>query len=715
MSFMPSELDWQDLAEPTLAGPVASPRRRMRLLLVGYALALLLVWGRAVQLEQADGVARRAVAYAPKQSVETLDAERGRIVTRDGVILAADQQVRAVAMHYRYLQSPLDDRWVRRQVRSRLSRSERRDVAKFAAAESRLRQEIADSHLRLADLCGVSQEKWQNQLTHIQHRVERLAADVNRRRLERFNERTLTVADESGLDLRSILQGLFAPPQAMPPAEVVVVEQTIYHRVFEGVSADLARQIQEAPAIFPGVQVLSYIRRSYPEKTLAANLLGYVGSAQATRNLSAESPEIVATQDSVGLLGLERDFETQLAGNSGRARIWTDRHGEQLQRVVEQRPTIGSDLHLTIDSRVQAFAEQLLDRFVWQRNLETPAHSPQSGAVLVVDLQSGELLAAASQPRFDPNWFATGSPRVEGVLGDPARPLFDRATKMAIAPGSVFKPLVAMMLIEHGVVHSESRFACRGYLAEPDRLRCQLFRQHGIGHGEITIAEALAQSCNVFFFHHVSAVDGTTAWNWARRLGFGARGGQEGRSLPSATELDSLTERQMFAIGQGKLTATPLEVLAMYAAIANGGYLMQPTLVRRETAKQLDGQTRVRPPGTRIAGLEDTTLLAVREGLRRVVNEPTGTAYESVRLRDVVVAGKTGTAETGTTRGDHAWFAGYAPAEEPQVAFVVALEHGGSGSTAAGVIARHLVRRLVDLGYVVPEVLPETGVPPGKG
>jgi penicillin-binding protein 2 len=171
------------------------------------------------------------------------------------------------------------------------------------------------------------------------------------------------------------------------------------------------------------------------------------------------------------------------------------------------------------------------------------------------------------------------------------------------------------------------------------------------------------------------------------------------------------------AIGQGTLTATPLQIVRLFAAIANGGYLITPKLLRDQID---DGDTHDTPhtelsDSTRIAGLSESSLAAVREGMRRTVDDPNGTAYATVRLASVPIAGKTGTAETGPKSEDHAWFAGYAPADSPRYAFVVVLEHSGSGATAAGSLAKSLIQRMHQLGYFGLPHMAEKEIPPGKG
>ncbi len=252
-------------------------------------------------------------------------------------------------------------------------------------------------------------------------------------------------------------------------------------------------------------------------------------------------------------------------------------------------------------------------------------------------------------------------------------------------------------------------------------MRCQIFRQHGIGHGDVTLVDALAQSCNVYFFHHVTALGPERLVAWARRFGFGQPvptatcGERDGGHVPAPAELRLPAALESLAVGQGTLTATPLEVVRMYAAIANGGYLLPVRLVRdaRDVRADEAASSADLPEGCRIAGLSAASLATVREGLRRVVDDPAGTAFGTVRMRDLAVAGKTGTAQTGGD-GDHAWFAGYAPAAAPRFAFVVAVEQGGSGADVAGAMCRHLLERMSQLGYF-GHLSTAGKMPPGRG
>jgi penicillin-binding protein 2 len=718
------DFDWQSLVDDRRDGtPASSPRNRLRWILACYAAALAVVLLRAVQLELQDGENFRRLAARPWEKTLTVAAPRGRIMARDGTVLATDQQVRSLAMHYRYLQSPPDSRWLRRRALARLTRAERRDARRVAAAERVVRDELADLHRRLAALCHIDNAEWQARAARIQVRVAALAELVNRRRLERFREQTSTLPGDSPLGVLAIASGLFSPPERLPPAEVVVAEQVAYHRLVDDLPPPVCQTIESQPDAFPGVKIIEHARRNYPHGSLAANVVGHVGSAD-------DDPAGARVADGadaslVGRMGFERACETKLRGTPGRATEFFDARGELLSTRREQAPLPGSDVVLTLDPALQHFAEQLLDRAAHRDAAPDSPRNPQGGAIVVMDVRSGDVLTAASEPRFDPNWFAPGDARAEVVLALARQPLFDRAAKMAIPPGSVFKPLAALALLEQGVVDPQETFHCQGFLDDPHSMRCQLFRRQGIGHGDVTLAGALAQSCNVYFFHHATRLGAAPLVEWAARFGFGQPaagdlGDQAVGQLPAADELSHAGRLQMLAIGQGMLTATPLQVARFYAAIANGGYLVAARFTHKQLPPKL---TAAEPPptgepaaGPRIAGIDETALAAVREGLRRVVDDPTGTAHQSVHVDDVPIAGKTGTAETGGG-ADHAWFAGYVPADAPRFAFVVALEHGGSGAESAGTIARSLVLRMRQLGYfpAAKATTAERPFPPGKG
>jgi penicillin-binding protein 2 len=395
--------------------------------------------------------------------------------------------------------------------------------------------------------------------------------------------------------------------------------------------------------------------------------------------------------------------------------------------VQEARePVAGRDVLLTLNSTLQQHAENLLAEALMDADTQllkstdeetaeaAPQPVPVGGCVVVMEVNSGRILAAASAPTFDLALYTVADAEDwEQVNQDQRRPLFSRITGMALPPGSVFKPLTAVAAIENGSLNPAQPFFCQGFLNTPQEHRCLIFRLYGSGHGDITLQEALAQSCNVYFFDAARRMGIGPLIDWSERFEFGQATGidlpfEVSGSLPAAPAPDanssssSRYERQALglAIGQSRLTVTPLQMVRMMAAIANGGWLVTPHVVSKDgLARTTDdvetASAKIRR--VRIPGLHPELLEPVREGLEAVVQQPDGTGYRTVRLDDVAIAGKSGTAETAPGKADHAWFAGYVPANEPQYAFAVVLEHGGSGSKSAGPVARELIRQIKDL------------------
>jgi penicillin-binding protein 2 len=315
------------------------------------------------------------------------------------------------------------------------------------------------------------------------------------------------------------------------------------------------------------------------------------------------------------------------------------------------------------------------------------------------------------------------------ITSDPRRPLFHRAANMAVAPGSVFKAITAIALLESGEFDPDETRYCQGFLDRPDQHRCYIYRHFGAGHGDMNLSQAIARSCNVYFFQGARRIGPAPLVDWAEKFGIGQKTGidlpgEQAGNLPEPPRKDenALIVQAGFeesnqkrtpwypgdtlglAIGQSRLTATPLQMARVMAAIANDGFLVTPHLVKGIGPATIAGENSAAPiliPEPRpIPGLTPGTLQRVREGLEMVVAHPQGTGYKAVRMSEVQIAGKTGTAEVGGGLPDHAWFAGYVPADRPKYAFAIILEHAGSGGQTAGPVARRTVELLLELGLV---------------
>ncbi len=679
--------DWHQFhASEQVTPTVVDSRRRLRMSLAGFMLLLLVVFGRVVQLEITQGAAFREATAKPLRRERSLPGVRGRILAQDGTVLASDKEVPALAVLYRLLQEPADEEWLWQNVRARLTRSQRKNPARVTAEQTKVLDERAELVPRLQQLCGISADEWRRRARRIQARVERIAESVRRRR----------------------------------QADITVAEELDFHVMAEDLPLAVIAELQGGREQYPGIVIVSRARRDYAHGSLAAHVLGHLGPLEAKE---LKEHNTYHADDFVGRTGVERQYEAILRGRRGVAVELTDRGGHVVSSYHMREPGIGRDLVLTIDSSLQRFAETLLDAALASREVRTGQTQPAGGAVVVMDVHTGAIRAAALAPRFDPKVFVAGDATERAaVLNDPAHPLFDRVCKMAIPPGSVFKAVSAVALLESDAVDPQEPFFCRGYLDEPDRLRCAIYGRTGAGHGNVALGDALCVSCNVYFFHHGGRMGAEPLVDWAGKFDFGRPTGIDLPGEAAGNVPMAEGDVRQLAIGQGSLTATPLQIVRMMAAVANGGKLVTPHVVGRlglRLEASLSGSTASVgsvgsvgnklptpwedidiPPPRPIPGLHPTTLAAIRQGLRRVVNDPGGTAHGTVHLESVAVAGKTGTAQAGADRADHAWFAGYVPADHPKLALVVVLERSGEGATAAGPVAKRLVIRMQQLGML---------------
>ena len=731
--------DWHQLHATEHAAPsVVDPRRRLRICLAGFVLLLLLVFGRMVQLEVSHGAAFRSEAARPLVRRKSVPGVRGRILARNGTVLAYDKKILALAVHYRYLEEPPNPRWLRLAARRRLSSQDRKNPRLVAEEEAHVCRERIELARRLTELTGISADVWSRRAGQIQSRVERIARSVNRRRRSAFESPAADAnfAPDTGTQsersyaarIRSfVLDMLEASVDDSPPERITVAEELDYHVIVEDVSMAMAVRIEGNPERYPGVRIVQRRRRVYPDGPTAAHLLGHLGFVSPDELADQSDEPTYHPEDRLGRAGLERQYEELLRGRRGTAVEMIDRGGHLLTSYRETEPAVGRDLILTLDVPLQRAAEKLLVSALERRALGGAGTEPAGGAIVVMDVQNGAVLAAASAPGFDPNQFAAPeAAEIAALFSDPAHPMFNRVSQMAIPAGSVFKIVSSAALLEAGAVSPGEPFFCRGYLHSPDSRRCAIFRRRGVGHGDVTLSDAICESCNVYFFHHAGRLGGDALVDWAFAFGLARPTGVDlpGESagmVPTPATIQALeghpwrtADSESLAIGQGSLEVTPLQVVCMMAAVANGGRLVTPHLVSGLGLPELsddlatadfsaiaDDPIHVRPPRP-IPGLEPSTLVAIREGLDRVVSDPNGSAHGTVFLDTIAVAAKTGTAQTGPDQTDHAWLTGYVPAEEPKLAFVVVLEHAGDAALAAGPVAKRLVLRMEELGYFAP-------------
>lgn len=458
----------------------------------------------------------------------------------------------------------------------------------------------------------------------------------------------------------------------------------------------------------PGVSVRRASARAYRYGALAAHVIGYVNEV-SLEDLKRRRDHGYRVGDVIGRRGVERTFEDELRGVDGRetvvvdakGRTQTTRFAEELQGAVGVRvpPKPGHRVVLTLDLELQMAAEAAFDG--------------RAGSVVLMDVHSGELLALTSTPTFNPSKLAGYfDPREKARLTEieHLRPWRFRAIQDHFAPGSTFKVVTALAALGEGATHVHERIHCPGhYTLGGTRWRCW----RDTGHGKVNLPYSLAWSCDTYYYNLGARIGIDPIVEMARKLGFGAPTGVElgpesSGILPSREWFRqngwtyTLGQAVNASIGQGAVSVTPMQLAVAFAAIANGGKVLRPRIARRVETYDGLGVHRFDPEVLRTLEIPGAHLDAVRDGLRRVVNDPTGTAF-SKRLRGIEVSGKTGTAQVrkmGNRRRsrkaewkykDHAWFAAYAPSHEPRVVVVVFNEHGGGGSSVAAPIAMQVL------------------------
>ncbi|HZO55615.1 MAG TPA: penicillin-binding protein 2, partial [Bryobacteraceae bacterium] len=440
---------------------------------------------------------------------------------------------------------------------------------------------------------------------------------------------------------------------------------------------------------FPEMELIHEQRRLYARDGLAAHVVGYTGEVSEEELNTAEFARY-KQGDVIGKAGVERYFNDTLMGVDGQRRVVVDNMG-RVRKVIDNKEAIsGKSIRLTIDLDLQAVAELSLEG--------------RKGAIVVLDPRSGEVLAMASRPAYDPNNFAGRIRSREWfeIVNNPDKPLLNRAIQAQLAPGSTFKPIVAMAGLESGDIDDHTTAHCAGGATFYGRFtHCHLKR----GHGTVELNRAIAQSCDVFFYRAGDRMGIDKIAEYAERTGLGKRTGidlpGEAEGIVPSTRWKIRHHRQKWyagetisvAIGQGALTVTPIQLAYSIGGLVMGGAWHKPRLFRDQGAQ---------PEEPRRAQVDPEHLKMVMNGMYSAVNEG-GTAARSA-LPGIEFCGKTGTAQLISKEGakkmdvvmkDNGWFVGFAPREAPELVAAAVVEEGEHGTVAAQIV-RDVIKSYFD-------------------
>lgn len=457
--------------------------------------------------------------------------------------------------------------------------------------------------------------------------------------------------------------------------------------VSEDVPRDKAIILEENKFKYPSLLLEEGFKRFYPLQENSAHVLGYVGKVNdALRKRYKEYG--YTTLSAVGKSGVEEFYDLTLRGEEGGYQIEVNSRGQQVRLLSIREPTQGNDITLTIDSQIQAMALEYME--------EKP------GAVIMMDYDTGEILAMMSFPSFNPNVFTDSTlyKQANELFQNPQSPLLNRAINGRFPPGSVFKIPVSICALDSQKITKHTTFHCPGF--------------HQIGgvrfgctsaHGNQDLLEAIAHSCNVYYYHLSLILGADLISRYATMLGLGQLTNidlpyESHGNIPNRKQGILSKQRPWytgdtlnFAIGQGDVLATPLQLVRMMGTIARDGVEVVPHVI-----KEIQGIPVEKYNTERKIKVNRKVFETVKDGMRATVTDYTGTAHE-LDNRELFIAGKTGTAQSSRNKEHHAWFAGYAQGKKKNIAFCVFLEHGGSSHNAVA-IARRLLMRMVEEGLI---------------
>lgn len=478
-----------------------------------------------------------------------------------------------------------------------------------------------------------------------------------------------------------------------PPGSPITLDQDV--------DDDIVYYLQEHQAEFPEVQVNRVFVRKYPQGLLAAHILGSIGEVTA-EDLEENPDKDLAAGDTLGKTGIEQTYDDVLRGKPGETRLQVDSTGQIVSQLPSTLPQPGQSVRLSIEDKVQEAGETSL------QSIGLP------GAFVAMDVNNGQVLGLGSNPTFDPDMFThpLTQNQVDALYDeDNGAPLFDRAIGGQYAVGSTFKPFTALAALDGGYITPQTVVNDTGSITIADQEFDNAGKQ---AHGPVDLQRALEVSSDVYFYMLGRDMNGTRQLqNWAGDFGFGKATGidipgeseglvpspkwvnQAHKEEPKYYDPWAIGQNIQFAIGQGYFQASPLQLATAYAALGNGGTVLQPQLMLQTEDAAGRVKSEAEPVVTGEIPIDPAARQVIMDGLHDAAQAPEGTSYKVFGGFPVKVAGKTGTAER-TDEIDQAWYAVLAPYPDPEIAVVVTVEQGGFGADTAAPVALQILQAYFD-------------------
>ena len=632
-------------------------KKRFKIFFVTISILFFVILCKLFYIQMIEGGKFSGISDNKRIRTVGIDTLRGTIYDRNGLVLAIDKHSFELTVMYKKLFSA------------------------YSCFNQNILPEVSEGmgqgkYHNLCNGCHIDKVMW----------VEKVAGLLDIPYTDIFNKATKIVKK---------VENIKHAVEKKNKRKIRIREETIPHSIVSHIPWEKVAKFEVEMLDLPGIQIETNPVRWYPQGDMSSHVIGYVGklSEEEIQNYnfkkrwfdslkeSGESESKFLTQKAIsmdaliGKTGIEKIYNSRLMGIPGERFEEVTLDTMRVDKLILERPSMpGNNIFLTIDSRIQDIAEKALGK--------------RRGSVIVMDPWNGEIIAMASFPRYNLNTF---NQDYATLSRNPLKPFLNRPVQSVLPPGSTFKIITAIAALEEGKIDENTHFPCYGSLKVGNRR----FRCHTkYGHGLLNVEEAIQYSCNIFFYETAKILGGTLLKKWAENFGLGNATGiglvyEKKGSFP---EPRSISQTINLSIGQGAMLVTPIQVTRMIATIANGGWYTKPHILRKISDYKGDILVNNKYELAEKINISEKNMYIIQHSLRKVVTS--GTAKRT-GLKELRVAGKTGTTQTAREDENHAWFVGYAPFENPKYCFVVVVEHTeGHGAEVAGPIVKELLTQI---------------------